>query len=88
MNHTAMTIATAMGITMDVVLVPFLEALSGTPINCSVWIATLLACTGMVLLEGEETITAVVVAATPGDVIATTASASADPGGTALSATC
>ncbi|GJP32312.1 hypothetical protein CLOM_g16895 [Closterium sp. NIES-68] len=64
-----MTIATAMGITMDVaiamgitvVLVPFLEALSGTPINCSVWIATLLACT-----------------ATPGDVIATTASASAD----------
>ncbi|GJP67435.1 hypothetical protein CLOP_g24259 [Closterium sp. NIES-67] len=68
----------ALILTISVVLVPFLEALSGTPINRSVWIATLLACTGMVLLEGGETITAVAVAATPGDVIATTASASAD----------
>ncbi|CAI5498834.1 unnamed protein product [Closterium sp. Naga37s-1] len=68
----------ALILTVSVVLVPFLEALSGTPINRSVWIATLLACTGMVMLEGGETITAVAVAATPADVIASSASASAN----------
>ncbi|CAI5965272.1 unnamed protein product [Closterium sp. NIES-65] len=55
----------ALILTVSVVLVPFLEALSGTPINRSVWIATLLACTGMVMLEGGETVTAAAVAATP-----------------------
>ncbi|CAI5469426.1 unnamed protein product [Closterium sp. Yama58-4] len=68
----------ALILTVSVVLVPFLEALSGTPINRSVWIATLLACTGMVMLEGGETITAVAVAATPADIIASSASASSN----------
>lgn len=39
-------------LTVGVVLVPFLEALSGHAIGRSVWVATILASTGTVLLEG------------------------------------
>lgn len=41
-------------LTVGVVLVPFLEALSGHAISRSVWIATILASTGTVLLEGAD----------------------------------
>eukprot|EP00271_Cylindrocystis_brebissonii_P005545 TRINITY_DN1762_c1_g1_i1.p1 TRINITY_DN1762_c1_g1~~TRINITY_DN1762_c1_g1_i1.p1 ORF type:complete len:703 (+),score=87.75 TRINITY_DN1762_c1_g1_i1:234-2342(+) len=37
---------------LSVVLVPFLEAMGGRTITSRVWLATLLACTGMALLEG------------------------------------